>query len=92
MQNNKIQPDWWSKSLAGSILGLTLAFALSGCFAWFGPGGITADSKVQFNMWIISPIWMLVLSFCFLFRSGKQAWLVLGCANLIFYSILYLFR
>ena len=36
----KIQPHWWSKTIAGIILGLTLTYAIVAIFAWHGPGGI----------------------------------------------------
>ncbi len=85
----KIQPDWWSKSIAGCLLGFTFALAVSGVFAWVGPGGIEAPNKVQFNMWIIAPIWMLILSFSYLFKTGVRAisWLV--ALNLLAYIILF---
>lgn len=85
---HKIKPDWLSKSLSGAILGLTLALLLSGIFAWAGYGGITAPSKVQFNMWIISPIWLLIFSFSYLFQSGKSAFLWLFGCNIIAFLIL----
>jgi hypothetical protein len=85
---NKIQPDWWSKSLSGAILGLTLATLLSGIFAWVGYGGIDAPSKSQFSMWIIPPIWLLILSFSFLFQSGKMAFFWLFGSNVIALLIL----
>ncbi len=88
----KIQPHWWTKSLAGAVLGLTLAFAVVGIFAWYGPGGIQAPNKVQFNMWMISPVWLLILSFSFLFRTGMRAVLVLGAVNLIAWATFLLLR
>ncbi|WP_076417704.1 hypothetical protein [Colwellia sp. UCD-KL20] len=81
--NKKIKPDWLSKSLSGSILGLSLAILLSGIFAWAGYQGITAPNKVQFVMWITSPIWLLILSFTYLFPSGKQAFLWLFSCNIL---------
>ncbi|SMH47201.1 hypothetical protein [Azospirillum agricola] len=87
-----IRPDWWSKSLAGTLLGFTLAIALSGLFAWAGPGGPRALNKIQFNMWMVAPIWLGVVSFCFLFRSGLRAWLWLGGANLLAYAALHAAR
>ena len=60
--------NWFGKASAGLVLGYGLALALSGLFAWFGPEGYGGPVKVQFNMWMMSPIWALVLSFCFLLR------------------------
>lgn len=88
----KIQPDWWLKTLAGLILGFTLALGLVGLFAWFGPGGIDADTKVQFNMWMIPPIWLLILSFSFLFKNGLRAIGYLSLFNILIYMFLYTFR
>ena len=76
-----IQPDWISKTLAGALLGLGLAVAISGLFAWWGPGGLDAPNKVQFNMWVIPLYWMTVWSLVDLFRTGLRAWLVLGAVT-----------
>src|SRR3954464_12672920 len=84
-----IQTDWWTKTCAGALLGLTLAFALSGLFAWFGPGGIAAPQKVQFVMWIIAPIWMLIFSLVYLFRTGLRALAWLAGINVAAYAILF---
>ena len=82
-----IQPDWWSKTLAGAVLGWTLAFALAGIFAWVGPGGISAPQKSQFVMWMIAPLWMTAFSVVYLFRSGMRAVLWLGGANLLAWAL-----
>lgn len=91
-EQDKLQPDWWAKSLAGLILGFTLALGLVGLFAWFGPGGIDADTKVQFNMWLITPIWLFILSFSFFFKTGFRAIGYLGLLNILTYIVLYAFR
>ncbi|NQY88527.1 MAG: hypothetical protein HRT51_12440 [Colwellia sp.] len=88
----KIQPHWWSKTIAGIILGLTLTYAIVAIFAWHGPGGIDAPVKVQFNMWMIAPIWLLILSFTYLFKTGLKAIVYLGSANMFFYGIFFLLR
>lgn len=83
-----LHADWWTKTLAGLVLGFSLALALCGLFAWVGPGGIAAPQKVQFVMWIMAPLWMLTFSLVYLFRSGTQALRWLLTANLIAYALL----
>ena len=62
---------------------------MSGLFAWLSPGGIAADQgKVQFNMWLVAPVWAGVLSFVFLFRNSARAWWWLGLANAIAFGLL----
>lgn len=83
--------NWFGKASAGLILGFGLALALSGIFAWAGPGGLMqGGGKTQFNMWLMSPVWALVLSLCFLFKSGWRAWGWLGLANAIAFGVLFL--
>lgn len=81
--------DWFGKASAGFLLGYTLALGLTSLFAVFGPGGAGGAMKVQFNMWMMSPVWALILSFCFLFRDSLRAWLWLGAANLVTFGLLY---
>ena len=85
-----IKRDWFAKSVAGVVLGFGLGISLSGLFAWLSPGGIWVDGgKVIFVRILVEPIWMMVLGFCFLFKSGWQAWLWLGGANLVSFSALW---
>ena len=90
LENEKIQPHWWVKTLAGLILGLLLSYAFVMIFAWYGPGGIDAPVKVQFNMWLISPIWLLILSFTYLFKTGLKAVIYLLLANILAYGVFFL--
>lgn len=87
-----LRPDWWSKSLAGAIAGLTLAFALGGLIAWLVPDGLDAPDIAQFAMWIVTPIWLTVFAFTYLFRTGLRAWLWLGGANVLAYAALFVAR
>jgi len=91
-QDQKIQPHWWGKTLVGLFFGLTLAYGLIAIFAWFGPGGIDAKDKVQFNMWMISPIWLLVLSLVYLFKTTKTAFLYLFSTNVAIYCLYFLLK
>ncbi|KRB11284.1 hypothetical protein [Lysobacter sp. Root690] len=84
---------WFGKGSAGLLLGFGLALALSGLFAWLGPGGIDGGGgKIQFNMWLISPIWCMALSFVFLFRTSARAWCWLGAANVVAFGALWIVR
>ncbi|KPH65427.1 hypothetical protein AMS58_06025 [Pseudoalteromonas porphyrae] len=91
-KSNRIAPDWWTKTIAATLLGYLLALGLVGLFAWFGPGGIDAKSKVQFNVWLTPLIWLLIVSFSFLFKSGLRAFLWLSASNCVVYGALYLFK
>jgi hypothetical protein len=89
---NEIRRDWISKTLAGAILGFSLAVALAGLFAWLGPGGLATPNKFQLVMWLISPIWLTTMSLSFLFTTGARAWLWLGGANLVAFTGLFACR
>ena len=80
---------WLGKTVAGLVLGFAIGLAVSGLFAWFGPGGLMGGpGKTQFNMWLIAPVWSLVLSFVFLFPSSRSAWTWLGGATLVLIVVL----
>ncbi|MEH8016771.1 hypothetical protein MN202_05985 [Rheinheimera muenzenbergensis] len=87
-----IQPDWLGKTLAGIVLGLAIAFVCVGFYAWYGPGSISSADKSQFNMWLLMPLWFGILSLVFLFRSARQAWLVLGVVTALLYCSFFLLR
>lgn len=80
---------WFGKASAGVVLGYTLAVALSGAIAWLTPGGLQGEGKIQFNMWMIAPIWATVLGFVFLFRDSRRAWLWLALANMAAFALLW---
>jgi hypothetical protein len=84
---------WFGKASAGLILGFAIALAVSGIFAVAGPGGLMHSSaKTQINMWMMGLIWPLVLSFCFLFRSGLRAWFWLGLTTAILFAGLFVLK
>jgi len=80
--------DFTLKSLAGLILGMTLAIAISGLFGVLTPGGYRAPNKFQVVMWLTPPLWMSTLSLVYFFRSSLAAWGWLAGANLIAYGLL----
>lgn len=80
---------WLGKTLAGAVLGYTLSVALSGVIALLTPGGLEGGGKIQFNMWMIAPLWATVLGFVYLFRDSLRAWLWLGLANAFAFAVLW---
>lgn len=81
--------DWISKTLAGLILGFFIAMAISGLF-FLLPLSIGRSAEAQLMMWLFAPIWLTLLSTCYLFRNGKQAWLWLTVASITLYTLYFL--
>lgn len=89
----EVRPDWWSKASAGAILGFGLALSLAGVYAYLGEGGILAPvGRYSLMRMLEALVWIAVFGFCFLFRSGRAAWLWLGAANLISFAALFACR
>ena len=73
--------DWFGKASAGLVLGLAIALGISGLLAEaMGLKDTYFSIQGQLTMWLMAPVWALILSFCFLFRSGPRAWAMLGAA------------
>jgi hypothetical protein len=86
-----IQRDWISKTLAGVLLGLALAFGASGLLsAWTEP--MPLPTRGQLVMWIVPPVWLAVCSGVYFFTTGRRAWAWLGLANLLTYGLLLAVR
>ena len=83
--------DWFGKASAGLIFGFLAALGLSGVFKLTAGVSDTFFSLPgQFSMWMMSPVWALVLSFCFLFPSSRSAWGWLALANGLLWGSLWL--
>ena len=90
MQRVKLDSrHWFGKTMAGALLGYALALALSGVIALLTPNGFVGSGKVQFTMWMVAPLWATVLGFVYLFRSSVRAWLWLGAANVLAWTVLW---
>lgn len=90
---SEIRPDWWTKASAGAILGFSLALSLVGLYAYLGPGGIDAPGgRYSLMRYLEVLVWTAVFGLCFLFRSGRAAWLWLGAANLVAFAALFACR
>ena len=82
--------NWFGKASAGVILGLAIAVGLSGLLVWaLDVENTYFSTKGQLTMWVISPLWCGILSFCFFFTSGARAWLWLGVATALVWLVLF---
>lgn len=82
-----IARDWLSKTLAGALLGFTLAIGCAGLFNGLA-SGLPLGIRGQLAMWLTAPVWMGVLSGVYFFHSGMRAWAWLGGANLLVFGLL----
>ncbi len=83
--------DWFGKASAGLVLGLAIALGLSGLLAEaMGLKDTYFSLQGQLTMWLMAPVWAIILSFCFLFRSGQRAWAVLSALTAVIWISLYL--
>lgn len=82
--------DWFGKASAGAVMGFLIALGASGLFKLaMGLADTFFSTKGQFSMWMISPIWALILSFSFLFVSPRSAWGWLGLAAGVLWAPLF---
>jgi hypothetical protein len=86
-----IRRDWLAKTLAGVLLGFTLAVGCSGLLNWL-VADLPLSGRGQLIMWMIAPVWMGALAGVYFFRSGVRAWGWLAAANLLVFGILALCR
>ncbi|GAB3051569.1 hypothetical protein GCM10027155_17200 [Acinetobacter apis] len=87
-----IQPDWWSKSCVGAILGLSLAIALGNLIVVIGKHFFAVGLMVQIGMWSIAWLWMPLFFISYLFYTGKTAFIYMALANTVAYSCLFFLR
>ena len=89
MRHQLSSRDWFGKASAALILGFLLALGTAGLFRILGSvEDAFMSTKGQVAMWMMAPVWALVLSLCFFFRSGVHAWGWLAAANAVLWSMI----
>jgi hypothetical protein len=72
---------------------LALALGVAGLIRMIAaPHGPPMSTVAQFAMWMTAPVWALVLSLCFLFRSGARAWGWLTAAAIVLWGVVILLK
>lgn len=85
--------NWFFKVLAAVFPGAVLVCGLMGVVGVLcHTDGSPRSASGQYLMWMAAFIWSLLLSVCFLFRSGRQAWGVLAVANGVVWALFFLLR
>ncbi|MBD9370635.1 hypothetical protein [Xanthomonas sp. XNM01] len=80
----------WARSLAAALLGLPLTVAIIGLLALVWPGDPTRTTLP----WLLLsfPLWTAVMSLAFIARSGLRAWLWMGGATLLCFSLIHVVK
>lgn len=90
-QRPPIQADWLSKTLAGLVLGLTLALTAS-ALLMLPLAKLPLAVSGQLAMWLVPPVWLGTLSLVYFFASGWRAWAWLSGANALALALWWLMR
>ncbi|AOA57024.1 hypothetical protein [Acinetobacter larvae] len=91
-QLKKIHPDWWSKTFAGALLGLSFSVAVGCCIALLGFSTIDRGLAAQLGMWAVPWIWCPLFFLAFFFHRGWHVLVVYSVLNLLAYGCFFWFR
>ncbi|MFJ1519427.1 hypothetical protein ACG59Z_05970 [Acinetobacter sp. ABJ_C1_1] len=87
-----IQPDWWSKTFAGGVFGLSLSIAIGNLIVLLGQPYVAMDLLVQVGMWSVPWVWMPIMFASYFFTTGRKALIYLLIANALAYSCIFVLR
>ena len=87
-----IQPDWWSKTFAGGVLGLSFSLAVGNLVVILGQPYVEMDLLAQLGMWSIPWVWMPLMFLSYFFKNGKTAVLTLALMNIAAYLGIFWLR
>lgn len=91
MKHQLSSQDWFGKTSAALVLGFLLALGAAGLFRTLnGIDDAFFSTKGQLAMWMMAPVWALVLSLCFFFRSTLHAWGWLAAINAVLWGVIAL--
>ena len=88
----KIQADWWSKSLAGWVLGLSLSIASASLITLWGISHLDKALAPQVGMWSVPWIYLPLVLLAYFIPKGWQSLLIYGVLNVVAYAILFKIR
>ncbi|WP_063454277.1 hypothetical protein [Acinetobacter johnsonii] len=92
LRDQKIQPDWWTKSFAGAVLGLSLAFALAALITMWGLQSEYRSLAPQLGMWSIPWIWLPLFFVAYFIPRGWQSNVIYLFFNVVAYTLIFWLR
>ena len=84
----KIQPDWWSKSFAGFVLGFMLALLCASLITLWAVQHFSPSLAPQLGMWSIPWIWLPLCFIAYFIPKGWQAIFIFLLLNALAYGAL----
>lgn len=92
LYNQKLQPDWWTKTITGLILGLTFAIAIATIIFLLALPYIERNTLSQVAMWSIPWIWLSVFFAAYYIPKGWQSLVIFSIANVLAYALIFWLR
>lgn len=89
LMQQKIQADWWSKSIAGWVLGLSLAIACASFITLWGLNNLDKALAPQVGMWSVPWLYLPLVFIAYFIPKGWQAVVIYSVLNAIAYGILF---
>lgn len=87
----KIRADWWSKTLAGAVLGLVIAIEVGALVAQ-GFTNIDRALAPQLGMWAIAWSWCPLFFLAYFIPRGWQALTIYAVTAVLAYSCILWLR
>ncbi|MDH0030389.1 MULTISPECIES: hypothetical protein [unclassified Acinetobacter] len=92
ISKQKIQPDWWTKTLVGLFLGLSFAVAIGALVFLLTLPHVERSLPGQLAMWSIPWVWLFVFFIAYFIPKGWQSLVIFSIANIIAYALLFWLR
>ena len=92
MLKQKLQPDWWTKTFVGAVLGLSFSMAMGAIILLLSKSNADTSIAPQLGMWSIPWIWLCVFFIAYFIPKGWQSFLIYSIANILAYALLFWIR
>ena len=92
LTQQKIQADWWSKTFAGAILGLSLAVGCASLITLWGLSNLDKALAPQVGMWSVPWLWLPLFFIAYFIPKGWQSILMYSVLNAVVYGLIFSLR